>query len=246
MLKVKNLSVESRTGNRKNPSPLLKQVSVTVKKNKITALIGESGAGKTIFARSISALLPDKVHITSGNFFYEGAELDFNRLKRFRGREIFYSPQNAAASLNPVIRIKKQIGEISNISFPSLVEILTFLNIEEPLKLLNAYPFELNEGENQRTLLAMAIAVKPRLLILDEPTSALDSDSRKDFMELIQNLQRKYAVAILLITHDLSILKHIADYIYIILQREIVESGETAALFRKPRHAYTKEIVAYR
>ena len=243
ILKVKNLSVESRTEDGKNPSPLLKQVNATVRKNKITALIGESGAGKTIFARAISALLPERIHVTSGTFFYDGTEVDFNRLKRFRGRKIFYSPQNAAASLNPVIRIKKQIDEVSNIPFPSLIEILTFLNIANPLKLLNAYPFELSEGESQRALLAMAIAINARLLILDEPVSALDGDSRQNFMELLQHLQQKYAVTILLITHNLSIIKHIAHYIYIIQQGEIVESGETTALFREPRHAYTKEIV---
>ncbi|MCK5057751.1 MAG: ABC transporter ATP-binding protein [Candidatus Aminicenantes bacterium] len=243
LLKVKNLSVESRTGDKKNPLRLLKQVNLTVKKNKITALIGESGAGKTMFARAVSALLPEKVYITSGNFFYEGKEVDFNWLKKFRAKEIFYSPQNAAASLNPVIRIKKQINEVSKISGPSLIETLKFLNIAEPLKLLNAYPFELSEGENQRALLAMAIAIKPRLLILDEPASSLDGDSRLDFMELIKNLPQRYAVSILLITHNLSIVRHIADNIYVILQGEIVESGEPAAIFRNPSHAYTKEIV---
>jgi ABC-type dipeptide/oligopeptide/nickel transport system ATPase component len=243
LLKIKNLSVESRAGNKKNPSPLLKQVNVTVKKNKITALIGESGAGKTIFARAISALLPEKVYIGSGNIFYEGKEVDCNRLKKFRGKEIFYSPQNAAASLNPVIRIKKQIAEVTDVPIPYLSKILTFLNIAEPLKLLNAYPFELSEGENQRALLTMAIAMNPRLLVLDEPASALDSDSRHGFMELIQNLQRRYGIAVLLITHDLSIVRHVAHYIYVLLRGEIVESGEPAVLLRKPRHPYTKEIV---
>lgn len=231
ILKAAGLSVESRASRKSNPVPLLNNVNIGIRENKITALIGESGAGKTIFARTISALLPENIYITKGNFFYKDKEVDFKWLKRARAEEIFYSPQNAAASLNPVIKIKKQISEVSKISRDSLIEILRFLNIDDPINLLNSYPFELSEGENQRALLALAIALKPSLLVLDEPTSALDIDSQQDFINLIKKLQLKYSLSVLLITHNLSIVRNIADYVYIILAGEIIEEGLPENIF---------------
>jgi ABC-type dipeptide/oligopeptide/nickel transport system ATPase component len=243
LLKIKNLSAEIKAGAWSKPQSLLKNINIHIRENKITALIGESGAGKTIFSRTISALLPENVFITAGNFYYKGNEVDYNRLKKIRGKEIFYAPQNAAASLNPVLKIKKQIAEVSKISRRSLVGILKFMNIEEPAKLLNSYPFELSEGENQRALLTMALAVKPSLLVLDEPTSALDIDSRREFIKLVKNIRSEYSLSILLITHNLSIVAHIADYIYIMLSGEIVEKGKPGIIFQKPSHPYTREIV---
>lgn len=259
ILKVAGLTIESGTGRSnaatkptpgntrksKNPVLLLNNVNVGIREKKITVLIGESGAGKTIFARAISALLPGNVCITKGKFLYKDKEVDQHWLKKVRGREIFYSPQNAAASFNPVIKIEKQITEAAQIPKNSLLEILKFLNIEETKKLLNAYPFELSEGENQRALLTMAIALKPSLLILDEPTSALDTDSQHDFMKLIKQIQINYSLNILLITHNLSLIRNAADYIYIILKGEIVAQGEPGNIFRHPSHPYTKEIARY-
>lgn len=244
LLKIAGLSVESIIPGEKQPLTLLNNIHLDIKENQITTLIGESGAGKTILAKTISALLPGNVYIAEGNFFYRGEEVSLEWLKQARAGIIFYSPQNAAASFNPVIKIKKQIAETTKISQQALIDMLKFLDIAEPIKLLNSYPFELSEGENQRALLALAIAIKPGILVLDEPTSALDSAAQQDFMKLIEKIRREYLLSILLITHNLAIVENIADYIYIILNGEIVEEGTPEIIFKNPVHPYTKEIGA--
>ncbi len=244
LLKIAGLSVESTMPGEKQPITLLNNVHLDIKESQITALIGESGAGKTILAKTIAALLPGNVYIAGGNFFYRGHEVNPDWLKQARAREIFYSPQNAAASFNPVIKIKKQIAETAKIPEQSLIDILEFLDIAEPVKLLNSYPFELSEGENQRALLALAITIKPDILLLDEPTSALDSSAQQDFMKIIEKIRREYSPGILLITHNLAIVEDIADYIYIILTGEIIEEGKPGTIFKNPVHPYTKEIGA--
>jgi len=240
LLNVRDLVVETI-----DTTPLLKDVTIEIKKNKITSLIGESGSGKTIFSKAVSALLPETIFIKKGDIFYTGEPIDYNRLKRLRGRHIFYAPQNAAASLNPVIKIKNQINEVSKMKHNRLIEILENLDFHDPELILNSYPFELSGGENQRCLLAMAVAPQPELLILDEPTAALDHYLQEGFMELIKKIQHQYNLTILLITHNLSIVRSTSDYIYIILKGEIVEEGNPGDLFSSPSHIYTKEIVNY-
>jgi ABC-type dipeptide/oligopeptide/nickel transport system ATPase component len=240
LLNVQSLVVETI-----DAIPLLKDVTIEIKKNKITSLIGESGSGKTIFSKAISALLPETIFIKKGDIFYNGKSIDYNRLKKLRGKHIFYTPQNAAASLNPVIKIKYQVNEISKIKHNQLIEILENLDIHEPERMLNSYSFELSGGENQRCLLAMAAAMQPELLILDEPTAALDHHLQEGFMKLIKRIQQQYNLTILLITHNLSIVRNTSDYIYILLNGIIVEEGTPGDLFSSPSHIYTKEIVDY-
>ncbi|MCK4761322.1 MAG: ABC transporter ATP-binding protein [Candidatus Aminicenantes bacterium] len=282
LLKIENLSVKTAQPGKTRAVPILKEINLDIAKDKITALIGESGAGKSMLAKTISALLPENIQVTSGRFFYEGREVDSRWLKKVRGREIFYAPQNAAASFNPVLKLGsaipstislkrkaiiksfcggaggsffkkrpllaegiksiKRLRRASPPAYREAIEILKVLGIEDPLKLLNSYPFELSEGENQRALLTLAILQNPRLLILDEPASALDAAARRDFMKLINNVRGRRSLSILLITHDLAIVRHIADYIYIILNGEIVEAGETVPVFQRPSHPYTREI----
>ena len=224
-------------------TPILNNISMEMEKDKITVLLGESGSGKTILARAVSALLPEKISIKSGNILYKDEPVDTNALKLLRGKHVFYAPQNAAASLNPVLKIKNQINESSSLSRSGLIELLESLDFSDPEQILNAYPFELSGGENQRCLLAMAAALQPELLILDEPATALDVHAQQNVMRLIKKIRRQYGLSILLITHNISIISTIADYIYIILGGEIVEEGLPGSLLTAPRHAYTKEIV---
>ncbi|MCP5103004.1 MAG: ABC transporter ATP-binding protein [bacterium] len=238
MLNVKDLVVETW-----DKVPLLKKVSIEIRKNKITGLIGESGSGKTILSKTLSALLPETIFFKEGIFSYKGETIDYNRLKKLRGTHIFYTPQNAAASLNPVMKLKHQVNETSKIGPLELIELLKSLGFPDPQRILNAYPFELSGGENQRCLLAIAAALQPELLILDEPTAGLDQHLQGNFIRLVKEIQEQYDLTILLITHNLSIARNISDYVYIILQGEIVEQGTPEDLFSSPVHNYTKEIV---
>jgi ABC-type glutathione transport system ATPase component len=219
LLSAQNLtvSVESQTANAPQPIPLLQNVSIDLRKDKITCLIGESGSGKSIFSKTIAALLPENVFIEHGDILYQGQSLDYTTLKKLRGRGIFYTPQNAAASLNPVLKIKRQVDEWSNLNQKQLLALLRDLEFQDPERVLNSYPFQLSGGENQRCLLAMAIAQQPELLILDEPTSALDLDLQEEFIGLIKKVRRQYGLTILLITHNLALVRNAADYVYIIL-----------------------------
>jgi ABC-type dipeptide/oligopeptide/nickel transport system ATPase component len=239
MLKIENLAVEID-----QVVPILENINIRVKRNKITSLIGESGAGKTIFARTLAALLPANIAVTKGAFFYDDQPVTYDSLKKMRGSHIFYTPQNASAALNPVIKIKNQIKETSRIEHHELIKLLKDLGIHDPDRILNSYPFELSGGENQRCLLAMAAAQKPRVLILDEPTASLDQPLQEGFMQLIKTLRQQYHLTILLITHNVSIAGNISDYIYIILKGKIIEQGPPRELFLNPTHDYTREIVS--
>lgn len=245
LLSAQNLtvSVESQTPADVGSIPLLHNVSIDIRKNKITCLIGESGSGKTIFSKTIAALLPENAFIEHGDIFYQGQSIAYSTLKKSRGRGIFYTPQNAAASLNPVLKVKRQVDEWSKLDQAQLLDLFRDLEFQDPERVLNSYPFQLSGGENQRCLLAMAAAQQPELLILDEPTSALDFHLQEGFMGLIKNIQQRFGLTILLITHNLSLVRNAADYIYIILNGEVIEQGTPEELLTCPRHAYTKEIV---
>lgn len=238
LLKIQDLSLKTYPPGKTDVVTILKNINLDIKKNKITALIGESGAGKSMLAKTISALLPKHIYVSSGRFFYEDREVDARWLKKVRGREIFYTPQNAAASFNPVLKLRGMAAP----NHQKTIDVLKRLNIDDPLKLLNSYAFELSEGENQRALLALAAVQNPRLLILDEPVSALDASNRRDFMKLFKTIRSSIDSGILLITHDLRLVRHIADFVYIILDGEIVEAGTTVSIFQKPIHPYTREI----
>jgi ABC-type dipeptide/oligopeptide/nickel transport system ATPase component len=238
VLKVENLAVETE-----QVVPILENINIQIQKNKITSLIGESGAGKTIFAKTLAALLPAHIAVTKGTIFYQDQPVTYDSLKKMRGSHIFYTPQNAPASLNPVIKIKNQINETSKIQHHQLIKLLPDLGIHDPVRILNSYPFELSGGENQRCLLAMAAALNPRVLILDEPTASLDQSLQEGFVQLIKTIQQQFNLTILLITHNVSIARDVSDYIYIILKGKIIEQGPPKELFSNPTHDYTKEIV---
>lgn len=246
LLSAQNLTVSIENQIPNTPLPLsirlLQNVSMDLRKDKITCLIGESGSGKTIFSKTIAALLPENVFIEQGDIFYKGKAIDYSTLKKSRGRGIFYTPQNAAASLNPVLKIKRQVNEWSRLEQAQLLDLFRDLEFRDPERVLNSYPFQLSGGENQRCLLAMAVAQQPELLILDEPTSAMDLHLQEEFVGLIKKIQQQFELTILLITHNLSLVRNAADYIYIILNGEILEQGTPDDLLTSPRHAYTKEI----
>ena len=214
LLRTRNLSIFSSSGkSRKKAIPILENINLDIEESRVTALTGRSGSGKTILAKAISALLPDDVFIAKGTIFFSNKSVCYEALKKYRGKYIFYTPQDATAALNPIRKIKAQISEVSEQKVPQseLLEILSSLNFANPRKILNAYPFQLSGGENQRCILAMAILIEPKILILDEPTAALDYSTRDRFLAILKELQQRHGLTVLMITHDPFIAHNFAE-----------------------------------
>lgn len=241
LFEVKDLDVLLR-----NKSHLiLSNIQMKIEANSITALIGESGAGKTILSRTISGLLPENMVIESGSLSFKKHNVSYRWIQSQRGKIVFYAPQNATASLNPVIKIKNQLKEVCKNDSEQLIDILNSLSLSDTHRILNSYPFQLSGGENQRCLLAMAMILAPQLLILDEPMTSVDSHFKRNFSQKMQQIQSEYGMAILIVTHNLTLIKDLADYIYIMHRGRIVEGGIFFDLVTRPKHHYTKEIVSY-
>jgi ABC-type glutathione transport system ATPase component len=220
LLKVENLIIKSKLKKGRQCvskfSPIIGPISLELEEGTITALLGNSGSGKTLFARSIIGLLPRGLYISEGKIFYRGKPIRAREFAKLRGQEIFYLPQDASASLNPVQKIYMQISEAleEKISRSKLIEMLETLNIKRPELVLESFPFQLSGGENQRCILAMALLRKPGLLILDEPTSAIDLGARDKFVELLLKIKNAHNLTILIISHDLDIIEKIASRKY--------------------------------
>jgi len=237
LLHIKGLSVLPRWG--KVTSPLIHQVDVKLKKNSIHVLMGESGAGKTLLAKSLAALLPPNLQMNYKSLTYRGKPVEPLWLQKARGKEIFYIPQNATASLNPLTRIKKQITDKPGQPLERFIGYLAALNVANPGKIMDHYPFQNSEGENQRVLLAMALVKKPGLLILDEPTSALHEEGILEFKKILAVVMEKSEISVLLLSHDLIMIKS-AHEIIVINEGRIVDSGALPGIFKCATHDYTR------
>ena len=231
-------------------------VSFSVNKGETLALVGESGSGKSVSALSILKLLayPAASH-PSGEIWFKGENLlakDDAALRRVRGNDITMIFQEPMTSLNPLHTVERQIGEILDIhqgltgpaARARIVELLGKVGIRDPEGRLQDYPHQLSGGQRQRVMIAMALANKPELLIADEPTTALDVTVQAQILKLLKDLQAEFGMALLLITHDLGIVRHMADKVCVMQKGKVVEQGEAKALFAAPQHAYTKMLLA--
>jgi microcin C transport system ATP-binding protein len=255
LINVKNLSVAFRSG-RGVSSTAVKGVSFRINKGETVALVGESGSGKSVSALSILKLLPyPSASHPTGEIFFEGRDLlkaSEQELKRIRGDRISIIFQEPMTSLNPLHTIERQVGEIlelhRGLSGPAVharvIELLTKVGIPEPEKRLGAFPHQLSGGQRQRVMIAMALANEPDLLIADEPTTALDVTIQAQILELLRNLQREMGMAMLLITHDLGIVRRMAERVYVMQNGLIVEEQSTEAIFASPQHPYTRHLIA--
>ena len=254
LVNVKNLSVAFRAGG--VTTTAVKGVSFRINKGETVALVGESGSGKSVSALSILRLLsyPAASH-PSGQIFFEGKDLlkaSEAELKRIRGDRISMIFQEPMTSLNPLHTIERQVGEMLRLHRglngtalrARILELLTKVGIPEPEKRLDAYPHQLSGGQRQRVMIAMALANEPDLLIADEPTTALDVTIQAQILELLRDLQREMGMAMLLITHDLGIVRRMAERVYVMQRGEIVEEQPTEALFTAPQHPYTRHLLA--
>lgn len=231
------------------------QVSLSVKKGETLALVGESGSGKSVTANSILKLLPKgSSHYMEGNIDFDGVDMlscSERQLRGIRGGRIGMIFQEPMVSLNPLHKIGKQLVETLSIhrgvrqkkAESIAIEWLGKVGIRHPEFKVNAYPHELSGGERQRVMIAMALINEPELLVADEPTTALDVSVQAQILDLLKELQQELGMAMLFITHDLSIVRRIADRVAVMQDGKLVEQGECHALFNAPKHPYTKLLI---
>ena len=225
--------------------PILDSVCLRVPEGVITCLVGESGAGKTMFGRTAAALLPMGVNMKSGGFYFREQAVEFEDLKHLRGRSIFYIPQDAQSSLNPVLKVKRQFSDFGSFSRPVLCETLDRFGFEHPERVLHSYAHQLSGGEAQRCVLAMAALRKPELLILDEPFRSLDRELQLRASDLVLSLRRDFKITVLLISHNLPMVERIGDFMAVMFRGKIVEMGVLSQITASPQHPYTRGIVRY-
>ena len=252
LLQVENLTVSFRQDGRSTPA--VRGVSFTVDRGETVALVGESGSGKSVTALSTVSLLGDSAEV-AGSITYDGQQMigaDAALLHKVRGNDISFIFQEPMTSLNPLHTIEKQLTESLALhqglagaaARARILELLTKVGIRDPESRLDAYPHQLSGGQRQRVMIAMALANKPDILIADEPTTALDVTIQAQILELLAELKATEDMGLLFITHDLGIVRRIADRVCVMKDGEIVETGPTAEIFANPRHPYTRKLLA--
>jgi len=254
ILQIKNLHVDFKT-----PSGMfeaVKGVSFDINRGQTVALVGESGSGKSVTALSAMKLLayPVASHKEGSSIIFEGEELidkPESYMRKIRGQQIGMIFQEPQSALNPLHTIEKQINEVLKIhqgmnndqAKARVLELLDMVGLSRFKERLNAYPHELSGGQRQRVVIALALANNPELLIADEPTTALDVTIQAQILELLQDLQKELNMAMLLITHDLSVVEKMADYVCVMRHGEILEQKDKKTLFAKPEHEYTQMLL---
>jgi microcin C transport system ATP-binding protein len=252
LVDVRNLSVAFGEG--EAAVRVVKGVSFTIGKGETVALVGESGSGKTVSAMSILRLLPTSASHPTGEILFEGKDIlkaNEAQLRAIRGQRISIIFQEPMTTLNPLHTIEKQVGEIIKLhqkvsnqaTRNRVIELLTKVGIRDAEKRLGAYPHELSGGQRQRVMIAIALANEPDLLIADEPTTALDVTIQAQILELLKSLQKEMGMAMLLITHDLGIVRNMAERVYVMRDGEIVETGNAEDVFNHPKHPYTRHLI---
>ena len=237
-----------------NNEYILKNISFYIGKEEIVGIVGESGSGKSLTALSLIGLLPENSKLKAKNFIFNYQDLrglstkDWKSIRRSKIGMVFQEPQS---SLNPSLTCEKQLLEavkndkkIDSTKKKELVKkVLNEVQLFDDKRIAKSYPHELSGGQKQRVMIAMALLCNPKLLIADEPTTALDVTVQKEIIQLLKSLQVKYKMSILFISHDLSLVKKLADRVLVMNNGKIVESGDTNKIFRNPNHNYTKGLV---
>jgi len=257
LLEVRDLSVTFAGWRGAPPVEAVKRISFTLDRGKTLALVGESGSGKTVTALSVLQLLPypAATHTPESSVRFAGEEMVGAapaRLREMRGNRIAIIFQEPMTSLNPLHTLEKQIAEtllIHKHMAPAAarartLELLHLVGLGDAENRLGAYPHQLSGGQRQRVMIAMAIANEPDILIADEPTTALDVTIQAQILDLMRELRDRLGMALLLITHDLAIVRHMAERVCVMTEGEIVESGPTAEIFARPKHPYTRRLLA--
>ncbi|CAN7419757.1 ABC transporter ATP-binding protein [Bosea sp. LjRoot9] len=236
-------------------SHAMSDVTLSVAANEILCVVGESGSGKSMTANAIMRLLPGGVEIDGGRILFEGHDLagvSEAQMRRVRGAGIAMIFQEPMTALNPLRSIGDQIGEMFEIHTElskaeigaRVLALLEEVRIPDPVLAAKAYPHELSGGQRQRAMIAMALALDPKVLIADEPTTALDVTTQAQILELIRDLQKRKGTAVLFITHDFGVVAEIADRVAVMSQGRVVEQGSVGDVLENPQHAYTRQLIA--
>ncbi len=255
VIEIKNLDVFF--GHGESANQVVKSVNLNIDLGETVALIGESGSGKSVTALSILQLLPYPLaaHSDTSSIRFQGAELVNEKesvLRKIRGNQISMIFQEPMTSLNPLHTVGKQIVEVltlhkglnKTLAKNRAIELLDLVKIPDPQGRFDSYPHQLSGGQRQRVMIAMALANDPEVLIADEPTTAVDVTVQAQLLELLAELQQRIGMSILFITHDLRVVKKIAQRVYVMKSGEIVESGTTDSVFSTPTHEYTKRLLS--
>jgi peptide/nickel transport system ATP-binding protein len=253
LLEVQNLTVSYKT--RAGLTRVVDDVSLRVEPGEVVAVVGESGSGKSTTAHALIGLLADNGRVDGGSVLVNGTDISGwsqKRLATVRGSQIGLVPQDPSGSLNPVMTIGAQLGEVFRIHrsldrahIPArVIELLGRVGLHDPQLRARQYPHELSGGMRQRVLIAIAIALKPQVIIADEPTSALDVTVQRHILDLIDSLRRQYGMAVLLVTHDLAVAGDRADRLVVMQAGRIQEQGPTADVLAHPATAYARTLLA--
>ncbi len=254
LLDVQNLSVHFVQGGTR--SVAVDRISFAIRPRETVALVGESGSGKSVTALSVLKLLPyPPAEHPTGRILFNGTDLlsaDEKTLRSVRGNKVTMIFQEPMSSLNPLHTIERQIGEVllvhqgisGKAARKRILELLEEVGIRDAAKRLDSYPHQLSGGQRQRVMIAMALANEPELLIADEPTTALDVTVQAQILKLLKDIQERRGMALLFITHDLGIVRKIADRVCVMTKGHIVETGPTREVFANPQHEYTRHLLA--
>ncbi|PID46962.1 MAG: microcin ABC transporter ATP-binding protein [Proteobacteria bacterium] len=253
LVEIEQLDVQFKMGDTVNP--VVKNVSFDIRRGETLALVGESGSGKTVTAMSILKLLPSPpAQWPSGEIRYDGHNvlaLSDSRLRAMRGYQVGVIFQEPMMSLNPLHTVGKQIAEVLKIhkglsmakAEPLILKWLERVGIADPHEKIHSYPHQLSGGQQQRVMIAMALVNEPELLIADEPTTALDVTIQAQILDLINDLKQELGMSVLFITHDLAVVRHFSDRVVVMKGGEVMEQGDTEALFENPQHPYTQALL---
>ena len=252
ILSVQNLHTSFHTD--KGEVKAVNGVTLNLEKGKILGIVGESGSGKSVTAYSIMRILEKNGRITEGKILYKGQDIaafSEKQMREFRGKCCSIIFQDPMTSLNPVFTVGNQLKEAIELhtdrkgkeAEARAIEMLTLVGVNEPEKRVKQYPYELSGGMRQRVMIAMALACEPDILIADEPTTALDVTIQAQILELMQSLQKKLGMAIIMVTHDLGVIADMCDEIIVMYGGRVCERGTAEDIFYRPHHEYTKGLL---
>ncbi|WP_313112209.1 ABC transporter ATP-binding protein [Aequorivita sediminis] len=244
-------------GGKKKKTEVLHTISFDVFENEILGIVGESGSGKSVTSLALMGLLPKKQANLSGEILFQGNDLlkyEEKKYRKIRGSEIAMIFQEPMSALNPSLKCGFQVSEILMLHLnmnaseakKETISLFEKVKLTRPNEIYNSYPHQISGGQMQRVMIAMAIACKPKLLIADEPTTALDVTVQKEIISLLKSIQKETKMAMLFISHDLSLVSEIADSVLVMYKGNIVESATTEEIFKNPQNEYTKALLASR